>query len=65
MNAKAWRGYQENDLVRLKKEVQPKGRRATARVVGFLHDVPGGVQLDNKLLGFNCWNVADLERLPK
>jgi hypothetical protein len=37
-----------------------KRRNATRTIVGFIHDVEGGVILDKPVEGFRCWNIKDL-----
>lgn len=52
------------DAVTLKPEIwaeQPKACKQGTTVVGFLEDVKGGVVLAECLMGFRCWNKADLE----
>ena len=36
--------------------------KKTAKVVGHLSDIHGGLVLDTALDGFRCWNKLDLER---
>lgn len=54
----------ENMVVRLRSEVARKKRRESTTVSGWL-DVKGGVRLAEKLDGFYCWNVNDLEPVPR
>jgi hypothetical protein len=54
----------ENSVVRLRADVARRRAiryRPITEVVGWLTDVPGGVVLREKLDGFYCWNVNDLE----
>lgn len=50
--------------VRLKRKMHSGYRQHTV-VVGWLRDVEGGVVLADHLADFRCWNVADLEVVPK
>lgn len=63
--------------VRLRRNVVAKGaktvgavlcavgsRRQVTIIEGLFTDVEGGVVLKDRLEGFYCWNMADLERVP-
>lgn len=34
--------------------------KQSAKVVGHLKDVDGGLHLDRRLGGFSCWNMLDV-----
>jgi hypothetical protein len=58
------------DRVRLRRAVHRvaarvyPGPRLVTTIEGLFTDVEGGVVLQDRLDGFYCWNVADLERAP-
>lgn len=43
--------------------VRLRGKKRTAKIVGFIKGIKDGVVLDRYLQGFRCWNVAHLERV--
>lgn len=52
------------DRVRLRRAVaQEPGARQATTVEGLYTEVAGGIVLKERLEGFYCWNVADLERI--
>lgn len=51
--------FRPGDPVRL------NGKRQMTYVRQMMPDIPGGVELESPLDGFRCWNVLDLERVPK
>lgn len=51
--------FRPGDAVRL------RGKRAMTYVRRMMDDVDGGVELEEPLDRFRCWNVRDLERVPK
>jgi hypothetical protein len=54
------------DRVRLRRAaaLEP-GPRTVTTVEGMFTDVAGGIVLTDRLEGFYCWNVMELERAPR
>lgn len=52
--------YKVGQWVRVVADPKVRCEERRARIVTFLPDVEGGVQLDRRVMDFRFWNVLDL-----